>query len=199
MITAAFIGTFDPLHGAHIGQLLRAYWFVPFSNVLILVHKHPVHKPHASSWQHRAKMARLGLESFELPFEYRVIPIESPLLSDLSEKVDYKITGIDSLIEDLMDSARWIAAQHYPLIVLSIPGIEESGLTNAVSALPKDVQRSVVYEYISEADVPMMNYDFERQMFIAERVHSRYLRSGEQKALIPRPVQSYIQEHHLYK
>ncbi len=199
MKTAAFIGTFDPLHGAHIGQLLRAHQFMPFSMIYILVDKHPFHKPTASSWQHRLQMAQLTLKSFDMPFDYRVIPVVSSLAPDLTEEVDYKITGIDSLIDNLGDSKRHIFAQRWPMIVLSVPRIKESSLTDAIAILPKQIQQTIRYSYVSETIVPMMNYDFDKQIFISERVHSSQLRSGKNTALIPPSVQRYIQEHQLYR
>ncbi len=199
MKTAAFIGTFDPLHGAHIGQLLRAHHFMPFSMIYILVDKHPSHKPHASSWQHRLKMAQLSLESFDLPFDYHVMPVENSLASNLTERVDYKITGIDSLVENLGDPKRLIFAQRWPMIVLSVPSVKKSSLMDAIAALPQKVRQTVNYSYVSETAVPMMNYDFEQQLFISERVHSAHLRSGKNTALIPPSVQRYIKEQQLYR
>lgn len=198
MATALFTGTFDPLHGGHIGQILRAHHAVPLSKVLILVNKQPSHKPNASSWQHRLNMAELTMNSFDLPFEYIVSSVENAFASEISETVDYKIVGIDSLVEDLGESTRWELAVKWPLIVLSIPGINIATLDRAVQALPDAVRQQLRYAYVSEAKAPMMNYDFDKQSFSTQRVHATQLRSGTNKAFIPPKVQDYIQAHHLY-
>src|SRR4029450_8936255 len=103
MSTGVFIGTFDPLHGAHIGQLLRAYKFQSFSKIHILVNKHPQHKPHTSTWQHRIAMINLTLASFNLPFEYTVQAATSPHSVEIDDLIDFKIIRLDSLIEDLKE------------------------------------------------------------------------------------------------
>jgi nicotinic acid mononucleotide adenylyltransferase len=198
MVTTVFIGTFDPLHGAHIGQLLRAYKFKPFSKVFILVNKYPSHKPNASTWQHRIEMAKLTLGSFELPFGYEVLVTESPLANDINTEINYKITGSDSLIENLNNPGRFIFAQRFPMIVLSVPGIDHSELLTKFNDLSDELRKSIKIEYVSETDVPMMNYDFENNKFISKRIHSTDLRSGNNTSLIPRAVQNYIKTNNLY-
>ncbi len=195
----AFIGTFDPLHGAHIGQLLRAHRYKPFSVAYILVDKHPAHKPHASSWKHRLRMAELTLASFELPFDHMVMAVEDSTASELDVPIDYKVSGMDSLIENLGDENRWQLAQRWPMIVLSIPGMEGAALSTVVAQLPKAIQPTIRYEYVSEQDAPIMNYDFDQQAFITRRVHSTYLRTGRDNSLIPPTVREYISNHGLYQ
>jgi nicotinic acid mononucleotide adenylyltransferase len=198
MKTVVFIGTFDPLHGAHIGQMLRAYYSKSFSKAYVLVDKHPAHKPHASSWRHRVQMARLTLESFELPFDYEVIAVENSAATEFTANVDYRITGTDALIDNITDPSRLTFAQRWPMIVISIPGIPFSDLVSALDTLPTAIQSTIRFSYVSKAEVPMMNYDFQKRAFISERVHSRYLRGGRQNGLIPESVQNYIRKHQLY-
>lgn len=198
MATAVFIGTFDPLHGGHLGQLLRANYAIPLSKVLILVDKNPTHKPNASPWQHRLKMAELTLDSFDLPFKHDVLPVNGSLANEVTEQIDYKITGIDSLIENIADPSRWMFINKWPMIVLSIPGIEESTLAQAVRSAPDELRNNLRYTYINETKAPMMNYDFKTQTFSQNRVHATHLRSGDKTAHIPARVQEYIREHQLY-
>jgi len=199
MKTGVMIGTFDPLHGAHIGQLLRADKIVSFTKVYILVIKYPFHKPNATKWQHRLHMAKLTLEAYDLPFDYEVLTVENTLSQDFTHDVDYRISGIDSLLDDLADKERWVLAQRWPMIVLSIPGISQSSLDEALANLPDEAKQKIKYQYVSEKAAPMMNFDFDRQEFISERVHSTHLRGGKQDTLIPASVQAYIQERQLYK
>lgn len=198
MATAIFIGTFDPLHGGHIGQLLRAHHAVPLTKVFILVDKNPVHKPNASNWQHRLKIATMTLDAFDLPFLYEVLPAESSLADEIVEPIDYKITGIDSLTENITDPSRWIFITRWPMIVLSIPGIEESTLTQAAQSAPDTLRKKLHYTYVNETKAPMMNYDFETKTFSTTRVHSTQLRAGESQKFVPPHVQEYIQTHNLY-
>jgi nicotinic acid mononucleotide adenylyltransferase len=195
----AFIGTFDPFHGAHVGQLLRAYQYRQFPEVNILVNEKPAHKPHASALHHRLKMAQLTLEAAKLPFTYTVRPVSSPLAPEMSGQISYKITGIDSLLEILEDPQRWAFAQQWPMIVLSVPGVDERLLTEAVKLLPGDVKPTIRYEYVSEAVAPMRNYDFDSQTFVSRRIHATYLRSGKDASLVPLSVRRYIQEQNLYQ
>lgn len=199
MPTGVFIGTFDPLHGAHIGQLLRANKRFPFSHVYILVDKNPPHKPNATAWHHRIAMANLTLASFELPFEYSVQAVADSRAKELATTADYKITGIDSLIENLQDPARWELTTQWPMIVVSIPGVEKSSLEQSLAQLPPDMRSKVSYQYVSEDDVPMMNYDFETQTFVSYRVHATHLRQGRNKNLLPSATQAYMQAQRLYK
>lgn len=198
MTTAAFLGTFDPFHGGHIGQLLRAHHATPLSKAYILINKHPQHKPNASSWQHRLQMTQLCMEAIDLPFDYEVIGVEGSLASDFVKPVDYKIVGIDSLIEDLADPDRWQYARRWTMLVLSIPGIPDTRLPDAITSLPQKTRQAIHYQYISESDAPMMNYDFGLKAFVSRRVHSKNLRSGENTTLVPEEVRRYAAEHGLY-
>ena len=198
MTTAVFIGTFDPLHAGHVGQLLRTHQVIPLSKVLVLIDKNPAHKPHASSWQHRLEMAKLTLGCFDLPFAYEVLAAEDSLAGEIIQKIDYKITGIDSFIENITDPSRWKFIQKWPMIVLSLPGIEESEIAHSLQSAPKKLKNHLEYKYISEVDAPLMNYDFDTQTFSTKRVHATHLRSGGSKKFIPPSVQEYIQAHQLY-
>jgi nicotinic acid mononucleotide adenylyltransferase len=193
-----FIGTFDPLHGAHIGQLLRAHRMKPFREVYIAVDKHPAHKPNASSWQHRLNMAHLTLQAYDPPFSYTILPVENSMADELVTKIDYKITGIDSLLENLQDKSRWALAQRWHMQVLSIPGESEADLIDALASLPPDVRNSISYEYVSLDDVPLMNYDFETQTFIQRRIHATNIRAGKDASLMPQSIHDYVREHNLY-
>jgi nicotinic acid mononucleotide adenylyltransferase len=199
MSSIVFIGTFDPLHGAHIGQLLRAHTYKPFSRAYILVNKHPLHKPHASNWEHRLKMAELTLAALDLPFDYSVLAVEDSTAAELKERIVYKISGMDSLIENLSDNKRWKLAQRWPMIVLSIPGMKKVELSTAVHKLPEKVRPTIHYEYVGKAAVPIMNYDFDQQTFISRRIHATYLRSGKDNSLIPGTVRDYILSNRLYE
>lgn len=197
MKTATLIGTFDPLHGGHIGQALRAHHLVPLQKLYICVDKNPAHKPNASHWQHRLQMAQLTLTAFDLPFDYEVIAVEDSRARELPP-VDYKITGIDSLVENLQDPQRWSYAQQWPMIVLSIPGIADAALTDAVRRLPPEVRQTIAYQYANETDVPMMNYDFAKNEFVSEVIHATMVRTKGATSHIPPAVQEYIQTHQLY-
>jgi nicotinic acid mononucleotide adenylyltransferase len=197
MESVTFIGTFDPMHGAHIGQLLRAYKYRPFSFVYILVNKRPAHKPNATSWQHRLAMAELTWSAFNPPFQYKIMAVENSFAAELQEAVDCKVTGIDSLIDNLSDEKRWPLAQRWPMIVLSIPGVEEDELAKAMSGLPEDIQKTMRYEYVGP-EIPIMNYDFDRQAAVSRRIHSTGLRAGKDQSLIPDSVREYIHCHDLY-
>ncbi len=198
MATAVFIGTFDPFHGAHIGQLLRAHHYKPLTHVKILVDKHPLHKPNAAPWEHRLAMAKLTLAACELPFTYDVVAVENSMALEVQEHIDYKVTGIDSLLDNVTDRSRWPLAQRWPMIVLSIPGIPKASLDAALKTLPSEVRKSISYEYVSIAKAPGMNYDFEKRAFMFRRIHSTYIREGREKSLIPKAVQQYIRAHNLY-
>jgi len=198
MATALFIGTFDPLHGGHIGQLLRAHRAVSLTKVVILVNKDTSHKPLASSWRHRLNMATLTLEAFDLPFRYEVLATEDSLEPQTDETIDYKIIGIDSFISDINDASRWHYIKKWPLIVLSIPNIDSTLLTQALQSAPDTLRTSLRYTYVDEARAPMMNYDFEQKAFSTHRVHATHLRSGEKQTFIPPAVQEYIRSHKLY-
>lgn len=197
MKTATLIGTFDPLHGGHIGQVLRAHHLVPLRKLYVGVDKNPAHKPNASHWQHRLRMAELTLAAFELPFDYEVIAIEDSRARELPP-VDCKITGIDSLVENLQDPERWSYAQRWPMVVLSIPGIASSMLTEAVEQLPPEIRRTIAYTYADENEVPMMNYDFSKNAFVSEVIHSTMVRTKGRTAHIPPSVQEYIRINNLY-
>jgi len=199
MTHVVFIGTFDPLHGGHIGQLLRAYTYKPFTVAYILVDKHPAHKPHASDWKHRLAMAELTLSAFKLPFAYAVMAVDDSTASEIQEAIDYKVSGIDSLIDNLNDPQRWPLAQRWPMIVLSIPGVKQSELLATVDSLPPHIHSTIHYEYVSENAAPMMNYDFEQQRFISRRIHATHLRAGKENTLVPAVVQEYIRQHALYQ
>jgi nicotinic acid mononucleotide adenylyltransferase len=198
MTTVAFIGTFDPLHGAHIGQLLRAHRHKPFSNAYILVNKHPAHKPQATAWRDRVTMAEMTIGSIELPFDCQVLAVDSPLATEVTAKIDYKITGIDSLIENLSDPQRWSFACRWPMLVLSIPGIPGTALDVVVATLPDEMQRAVKFDYVDETSVPMLNYDFTTKLFMSKRMHSSYLRAGHEQSMIPYEVSEFIQKNQLY-
>jgi len=196
--TAIFIGTFDPLHGGHIGQLLRAHHAIPLTKVFILINKDTSHKPNASSWQHRLRMAELTLAAFDLPFQYEVAAIEDSLNPGVAELIDYKVIGIDSFISDIDDHSRWDYITKWPLIVLSIPNINEWSLTEAVQSAPDALRKKLHYTYVDETEAPMMNYDFETKSFSTNRVHSTHLRAGKRQAFVPPNVQEYIEAHKLY-
>jgi nicotinic acid mononucleotide adenylyltransferase len=198
VITVVFIGTFDPLHGAHIGQLLRAHRYRPFDKALIAVIKHPLYKPQASPWQNRLALARLTLAASTLPFAYELITIETPIAYELSHEVDYNVTGIDSLLEVLAAADRVALAQRWPMLVLSVPGVSKQQLDHVMTTLPAATAQQIRYEYVSEAAVPMLNYDFEAQTYISRRVHSRYIRSGADQSLLPEVARAYIRENGLY-
>lgn len=136
--------------------------------------------------------------TFDLPFEYEVRVAEDLAAEDFIGLADYKITGIDSLLDNLVDKNRWRFAEGWPMIVLSIPGIPEDDLTQALQALPATIRSAITYEYVDESAAPMMNYDFEKQVFISRRIHSTQLRAGKDSSLLPPAVQAYIQEHSLY-
>lgn len=193
------MGTFDPLHGGHIGQILRANKAMPLSKVYIFVDTKPSHKPNASSLKHRIEMAGLALDSISLPFNYSVETAENADAAGLAGRFDYRIVGIDSVISDIKDPKRWEHIKAWPMIILSIPGIPEADLTRAITTLPKDTRASMHYTYIDEATAPMMNYDFKSKSFTSERVHSTQLRAGDSASLIPAAVQEYAQRHQLYK
>lgn len=199
MTTAAFIGTFDPTHGGHIGQLLRVHHSMPLLKILILVDKHPAHKPSASSWQHRVEMAKLTLESSDVPFQYEILAVEDSTASEVAHRIDYKITGIDSFIENTANPSRWAFIKRWPLIILSIPGIKDSSLEEALKTTPTALQSSLHYTYINERQAPMMNYNFQTQSLSQNRVHATHIRSGDNNAFIPPPVQEYIRTHRLYE
>ena len=196
MKTAVLIGTFDPLHGGHIGQALRAHQAQPCDALIVCVDKHPLHKPQASSWQHRLHMANLAVQAVSLPFNCTVLAVEDSRAQKI--RADFKISGIDSLIDNLQDPSRLHLAQQWPMIVLSIPGIAPQLLTKAVAALPANVRQTIRYTYYDEAAVPMMNYNFEQNGFVSERVHSTHLRSGRQSSLIPDTTRAYIEANRLY-
>jgi cytidyltransferase-like protein len=179
MSTVVFLGTFDPFHGAHIGQLLRAHQYRPFSEVIILVNKHPQHKPNATNWLHRVLMAELGLAAFDVPFSYQVVGVENSLAADFTEVVLGKVVGIDAVLEDLDDPQRLACAMRWPMLIVSVPGIEDGSLEKSLATLPITIRNRISYDYVSEMAIPMMNYDFDRQAFISRRIHSTYLRSGE--------------------
>lgn len=193
------MGTFDPLHGGHIGQILRAHKVMPLSDVFILIDTKPSHKPHASSLKHRIKMANLTLTSARLPFNYYVEAAENADAAGLAAKFDYRIVGVDSVISDIKDPKRWEHITIWPMIVLSIPGIPEVALTDAIATLPKEVRPLLRITYIDEVAAPMMNYDFKNKSFVSDRVHSTQLRAGSSTNLIPDTVQEYAQKHKLYK
>jgi nicotinic acid mononucleotide adenylyltransferase len=194
-----FVGTFDPMHGAHIGQLLRAYKFRPFSQALILVDKNPSHKPNASNWQCRLDIAKLVFAAVDLPFRYRIMATEDSLAPESNEKIDYKVTGIDSVLDNLSDPPRWAFVQKWPMIVLSIPGIEKDELDRAIQGLPAKEGKKINFEYVSGIEAPIMNYDFGTGQFISRRVHATNIRAGEDTSLLPATAQEYISEHHLYE
>lgn len=198
MATGIFIGTFDPLHGGHIGQLLRAHHAVPLTKVFILINKDTSHKPHASSWQHRLKMAELTLEAFDLPFAYEIAVVKDSLNPEISGPIDYKIIGIDSFISDIDDSSRWDYITKWSLIVLSIPTIDETSLIKAIKSAPDALRQKLNYTYVDKARAPMMNYDFKTKTFSTDRIHATQLRAGKDQTFIPLRVQEYIQTHHLY-
>lgn len=195
----AFGGTLDPFHGAHIGQLLRAHRFKPFSQVSILLNKHPAHKPNATDWRHRRAMAELTLAAFEPPFAYTIKPVENMLAKELPDRFDYKIIGVDALLDDLADERRWVFAQRWPMLVLSVPGIADAALSEAYQSLPAAVQQTISYEYVGEADVPILNYDFEAGASITRRIHSTGLRAGQDQSLLPAITRAYIEQHQLYR
>ncbi len=195
--TGAFLGTFDPLHGGHIGQLLRAHKAKPLSQILILVDEHPSHKPNASSLEHRIKMAELTLGSLDLPFKYTVKAAKNENLSALAGMFTYRIVGIDSVISDIQKQ-RWGFLTTWHMVILSIPNVPRSYLTGAIATLPKDIVSSFSYTYVDEAAIPMMNYDFESNSFISARVHSTELRARGRTTLIPSSTRQYIQQHQLY-
>jgi len=185
------------MHGGHIGQLLRAYQQKPFTRVVILVDKRPEHKPHATPWRHRLKIAELTFAAFDSPFDYEIMSIENSLALKLHESIDYKITGIDSLVDNLGDPSRLAFAQRWPMVVLSIPGVEQVELTRAITALPEPLRKSICYEYVGP-DIPMMNYDFDEKTFMTRRVHATDLREGKEPSLMPLTVRAYIRTHRLY-
>lgn len=195
---AVLVGTFDPLHGAHVGQILRAHAYRPFASVDILLDKHPVHKPNVTPWEQRLVVAQLTLAACKLPFEYRVTAVEDTETSEFTQAADYKIVGIDSAINDLQSPERWARAQRCLAVVLSVPGVPESALDEALSGLPEAERAKIHYEYVSEAAVPMMNWDFEAQAFAAQRVHSTGIRAGKQGAFLPPAAREYIREYGLY-
>jgi len=153
----AFVGTFDPLHGAHIGQLLRAYTYEPFMEAVILLDKCPIHKPNATHWEHRLLIGQLTLGAAQLPFKFRLIPVESSAATEITESIDRRITGIDSLVDNLRIPERWQWVQRWPMIVLSIPGVKKSIIVEALNQLPEDERAKISYKYVSEAAVPIMS------------------------------------------
>jgi len=199
MTRAIFTGTFDPMHGAHIGQLQRAYRYKPFSHVTILLAKNPIDKPHAAPWQHRFAMAQMVLEALTLPFEYELVLLSDDIPEEVRRVTDYKLIGIDSLIENIKDVTQVQFINQWPLIVLEVPGMREQDLIKALAQLSPDESKAITYEYVSIATIPMMNYDFEQGMPISRRIHSTYLRSGKDQAVMPTSVRSYIERHGLYK
>ena len=198
MSTGAFLGTFDPLHGGHIGQLLRAHRALPLSKILILVDIHPSHKPNASSLQHRLKMAELTLDSLDLPFEYSIEAAKNGHLDILASKFTHRIIGVDSVISDI-SKQRWDFLTAWPMIILSIPGIPQTDLEEAIDSVPEDVRPSLTYLFVDETTAPIMNYDFRNKSFTSERVHSTDLRAGDKISSIPASTQQYIQRHNLFK
>ena len=152
-MTVVFIGTFDPFHGAHIGQLFRAYNYLNFSKVYVLVDKNPPHKPNASMWQYRVEMVGLSLDELNMPFSYEIIPVRSSLANEITQHIDYKVCGIDSLIDNLQDPERISYAFKWPMIVLSIPGIPKSQLTKIIDRLPEHKRHSVHYEYVNDQNL----------------------------------------------
>jgi hypothetical protein len=143
-------------------------------------------------------MAELTLDAFKLPFQYEVSPVENSLTPDITETIDYKVTGIDSFISDINDSSRWEFIEKWPMIVLSIPNVDASYLNQSLQSVPDTLHKSLHYIYIDEVKAPMMNYDFESNTFSTERVHATHLRSGMNQTFIPPHVQRYIQIHKLY-
>jgi cytidyltransferase-like protein len=200
MTEAVFIGTFDPFHGAHIGQLLRAHKYKLFDRVYILVNKNPAHKPNATDWRHRVAMSEMTLEEYDPPFDYQVIPVENALSLEINKPEAFKVTGVDSLLEVLSDERRWPIAFRWPMVALSIPGaFSEADLKNAVTALPSEVGSKVRYEYVSEDMQPIMNYDFDKHEVIKRRIHSTYVRNGKENSLVPETVRDYIKKNNLYQ
>lgn len=199
MASVAFIGTFDPFHGAHIGQLLRAYHYKNFTKAYILVDKHPPHKPNASNWEDRVAMAQLSLSDVKLPFAYEVVAVNNSLAEDFSEPIDYKVCGIDSLIDTLQDPERVSYALRWPMIVLSIPGIAKNNLTKAVADLPESINANIHYEYVNIRDSKLLNYNFDLGEPVDNTiVHSSFIRSGQNSEFIAPSVRTYLKIHQLY-
>lgn len=198
MSNAVFIGTFDPYHGGHIGQLMRAYTLVQFTKVFILVDKNPEHKPNASDWRDRLELARLAMAEFEAPFDYEIIAVENSLGSEITEHVDCKITGIDSFIDNLSDQSRWKFISKWPMVILSIPGFDDSLLEKRLDLAPEQIRNKIHYTFVRETDVPNMNYDFSTKTLGARRIHSTQIRSGGDTPFIPLAASNYIHRHGMY-
>lgn len=200
MVTVAFIGTFDPFHGAHLGQILRAYKHRPYSQLYILIVKRPIHKPHVTDWKHRRTMIQLTLDHYELPFDYTIQEVESPTADDMAHLVDYKICGVDSLINNLQDARRIHYAQRWPMIVLSVPGIKKQQLDDQMNAHPETIKKTVRYEYVSAKEAPLINFDFARGKTDNKAlVHSTLIRSGQNTEFLSSNVKTYIQKNNLYR
>ncbi|MBI3943048.1 MAG: nicotinate-nucleotide adenylyltransferase [Chloroflexi bacterium] len=190
-------GTFDPIHHGHLVAAQEVYYRLKLDKVYFVPAGHPPHKPQKiiTPPEMRVEMVRLAIEHHQ-GFDISRVDVDRPGPSYTIETLEllkqawletqlHFIMGMDSLSDFLTWHApeRIIALTR--LAVVSRPHYE-ADLQSLEKALPRLVEN---IDWVPMPWMEISSTDLQRR--VREGAPIRYL--------VPPAIESYIQEHNLYR
>lgn len=194
---AFFTGTFDPFHIAHSWQLERAYRVHPFDEAVIAVIQHNPKKPHAAPWHHRVELAKRTLATQDLPYAWRVGPIEGVKPATVrtfaatytNDKKPLRVVGADVITEFFEDPVLRPALKAFTYVVVMRP----VSVRAEVDAIVERIKREYNPDFAPEI--------VEIKQAIGEvssrKLHSDMSAQAAAGVIVPEAVK-YMVEHKLY-
>lgn len=196
---AYYTGAFDPMHTGHIGSLRFAYAARPFKKLLLGIGYNNPRKPNVTPLDHRAHMARLLVDSEDLPFEVEILPFdyqdaERTIREKIPTNNTLRIVESDSLVSYIAEmqerDEKWdpLLPFHHLVLIRPLPNAGVKELEAAINTMSPNVRVKFSYQIAGIHDTPVESRDIRHNL-------SKSYKQG----LITKDMYDYIKKHSLYK